>query len=102
MKEVLEEVEKEDPVRRRWEVPKTKKGVVRCDAGGGSSCGERCSLAQAKGWCWPHQCSRTRHVSQRDTFGLEVEVARDMCKNWFCDCVCIVEFGDLLWETNED
>ena len=32
MKEVLEEVEKENPVRRRWEVSKTEKGVVWCNA----------------------------------------------------------------------
>ena len=32
MKEVLEKVEKEDSARGRWEVPKTKKGVMWCDA----------------------------------------------------------------------
>ena len=32
MKEVLKEVEQEDPVKGRWDVPRTEKGVVWCDA----------------------------------------------------------------------
>ena len=61
-----------------------------CFHGGGWSSGRRCSLAQEKGWCWPHQHTSVGCSPQRDKFGSEVEVARDMCKNWFCHYVCMI------------
>ena len=32
MKEIIERVKKEDPVKANWYVPETRKGILLCDA----------------------------------------------------------------------
>ena len=90
MKEVLEEVEKDDPVRGRWEIPKTKKGVVWCDASSiATGVVLRVGGVVAEDAVWLRKKDDAGHVNiteldggpQRDKFGPEVEVVRDMYKN---------------------